>query len=63
MEYFEGIGYPNRNFVVFFSVGILLQISTTTSVSHIHSKFSTLLVRLGGVSTLIFGGKILISFS
>jgi len=29
MECFSGISYPNRNFVVFFSVGVLLQISST----------------------------------
>ena len=43
-----------------FSVGILLQISATTFVSQFRCNFSKLLVRLGGFSTLIFGGKILI---
>lgn len=62
MECFAGISCPNRNFVAFFSVGILLQISITTSAAHIHCKFSTPLVSLGGVPTLIFGGKILIFF-
>jgi hypothetical protein len=62
MECFARFSYPNRNFVVLFSVGILLQIYITTSVAHLHCNFTTLIVRLGGVSTLIFGGKILIFF-